>query len=424
MFTTKALKTKVLFLFCLASMVRIAAALFLGSARVAWDYEYEVIATNLIEHGEYAYSFYGLGTLRPTSFIPPLYPLFLAGVRLLSASAPGGYKVLQIILSSLTIIVIYALTYEVTGKKTCGLLAALLATFYPPLVAYAVGISTVTFETFFLTAGLWAMLKAIKRPSLFAAGLAGLLLALAGLTRSTWLGLLPLVVVWIGGYPANLRRRSLTILALITTAGLILSPWFIRNYAVHGEFVLTSTNGGLNFWIGNHPQATGEYIFPTRIDQELVMRVVDWPEPQRDRFFYKQGLQFVRHHPDQFLGLLGKKLFYFLFFRPNIGSNYASAQIPFFEWVKIGFVLSWLVLLPFAFLGVLHGSIPRQQLVLLTMPLTISAVTSILYFVGTRFRTPVDSIVIIWASCGLLYLFERRRLRRKEKSREDSPSRS
>ena len=51
-------------------------------------------------------------------------------------------------------------------------------------------------------------------------------------------------------------------LLLILSAAAVISPWTLRNYRVHGEWILISSNGGINFWIGNNEQATGEFIEP------------------------------------------------------------------------------------------------------------------------------------------------------------------
>ena len=106
----------------------------------------------------------------------------------------------------------------------------------------------------------------------------------------------------------------------------------------------------MNFWIGNNPQATGEYTFPTQIDRELVLQTANWDERVRDRFFYQQGMDYIRSQPGPALKLAVKKLTYFVFFRPSIGSSYQSIDL------KVGiaqqsFIASWLLLLPLGLAG-------------------------------------------------------------------------
>jgi hypothetical protein len=61
-----------------------------------------------------------------------------------------------------------------------------------------------------------------------------------------------------------LRQTALIILI----ACVVLAPNIIRNYAVFERFVPISTNGGINFLIGNNPQSTGKYYVPEEIHLE------------------------------------------------------------------------------------------------------------------------------------------------------------
>ena len=163
---------------------------------------------------------------------------------------------------------------------------------------------------------------------------------------------------------------------------------------------MTSTNGGMNFWIGNNPAASGEYIWPLTIDEPFVRSIAGLPESARDEAFYAHGLEFIQNSPVQSLELFGRKLVYFLFFRPNIGSNYEQVQLPvgLAGWL---FILSWLALLPFALLGLLNlGNHWREHVFLMVIFVCLAIMTSI-YFAGTRFRVPIDGFVMLWAVVGV-----------------------
>ena len=387
--------------------LRVLAAMLIGSAHVPWELEFEEIARNLVTHGTYSFSFYGLSPLQPSSFIPPVYPLFLASARLLWPSNGAWLvKVIQILISEFSIMGLYALTREMGGSTRQGILAALLWAVYPPTIAYASDLSTVTLEIFFLIFGIWLIFRSVNLNSPGLAIPAGILLSLAALTRPTWLLVLPLIAVWLTWYLKGKWRvwgRAMLFFGL--AACFTLLPWVIYNYKVQGRLLVTSTNGGLNFWIGNNPHATGEYVFPTELDQKLVLGVVGWSEIARDQFFYAQGLDFIRKSPGEFVSLLGRKLIYAIFFRPNIGSVYETAHITLYNLAIASFVVVWLALIPFALVGLFSlGTFWRVHTLLVVVFLG-NVATSALYFSGTRFRTPVDGFVVIWAAIGLTALF-------------------
>ncbi len=387
----------------LAIGLRGMAMILVGESHVPWEIEFEEIADNLVESGKYNFSLYQLTPSIPSSFIPPVYPLLLATTRILGgANSTLLLQFIQILVSCLTILFLYGLVLTLGGNQRQGLLVAFFAAIYPPFISYAVDISTTTLETFFVILGIWMAVRAGKNRSLVSAVICGASLALAMLTRPTWLSILPLVPLWWLVY--LWKKWALWIklsLGMGLAAVVIMSPWVIYNYQTHGVLMATSTNGGLNFWIGNHVGANGEYIFPTQIDKALVESTLNMSEIERDRFFYQQGQLFIKEHPDQFIQLAGRKLLYFLLFRPNIGSSVQAAGYQLFDLVKLGFILAWLVMLPFAALGLFKLGVKWREHSFFILIFIVQAVITMMYFSGTRFRTPIDGLVIIWAVLGL-----------------------
>lgn len=385
----------------LAAVMRVLALVVIGDARVPWSYEYEEIAQNLAQSGEYAYSFYGLSEPQPTSFQPPVYPLFLAGLLKLSAGEMTLLAPLQIVLSCLTIGLLFLLVRALSGGEVPALLACLMMAFYPPLVVYAALPSTVTLETLFVIIGLLTTVLSVQRSPGYGM-VAGLSLAAGGLTRSPLLLLIPIAILWcLWVVRRGAVRRLLAPLLILLGAVVLLAPWIRYNQQTHGTWMLGGTNGGLNFWIGNNPQATGEYTFPTQIDRQLVLQTVDWSELARDRFFYQQGFEYLREHPGASANLALRKLTYFLFFRPSIGSSYLSSGVQVGLASKL-FIAAWLALLPFGIYGLLKTWSQNRGHMLLLAAFASQAVVAMLFFAGTRFRTPLDPLVIIWAAVGLL----------------------
>ncbi len=387
----------------LAVGFRCAAIVLVGESHVPWDIEFEEIANNLVESGQYRFSLYQLTPSLPTSFIPPVYPLLLAFTRIVAgASSKLLLQLIQIAASCATILFLFGLVRTLGGNERQGLLAAFFGAIYPPYISYSVDVSTATLETFCVILGIWMAVRAVKNHSLGSAVLCGASLAMAVLTRPTWLSILPLIPLWWMGYlwkKWGLWLKSS--LAMGLAAVIVLSPWVYYNYTTHGVFMVTSTNGGLNFWIGNNAKAAGEYIFPTEIDKSLVESTLSMSEVERDRFFYQQGWQYIKEHPNQFIKLATRKLVYFLLFRPNIGSSVQAAGYQLFDLVKLGFILTWLVMLPFAALGLCTLGVKWREHSLFILILITQAMITMMYFSGTRFRTPIDGLVIIWVVLGL-----------------------
>ena len=85
--------------------------------------------------------------------------------------------------------------------------------------------------------------------------LAGILFGLQILNR-------PNVVVAVAGIGLALltMRRFRLALAFALGVAIALTPVVARNAIVSKQFALVSSQGGLNFYIGNHAAATGQYV--------------------------------------------------------------------------------------------------------------------------------------------------------------------
>jgi len=400
----RALSIKLIAILLLAGALRVLAVIVVQEAHVSWQYEFEEIAYNLAERGEYAYSFYGLSESRPTSFQPPIYPLFLAALLKLSPGSLGALAPTQILLSLLSIWALYRLTMAAGGSEGQALLAALIMAVYPPLILYTVIPGPVILETLFLIAGTWFTLRARQSSSAGWSLAAGAGIALAGLTRSTWLLTIPIAMLWIFWQRERSGwRRLQSPLLLAIAAIMVLLPWARHNVQLHNAWFVTGTNGGLNFWIGNNPQATGEYTFPTQVDRELVMQTANWEERVRDRFFYEQGMDYIRSQPVPAFKLSLKKLAYFVFFRPSIGSNYQSVELEVGIAQKV-FIAAWLLLLPLGLAGLWICRHRWPEHLLLVGIILSQGIVTMLYFAGTRFRTPLEPFFMLWAAGFLVWI--------------------
>jgi hypothetical protein len=84
-------------------------------------------------------------------------------------------------------------------------------------------------------------------------------------------------------------------LLLLTLATLLpILPVTLRNYARTGEFVLISSNAGINFCLGNHPAATG--YFTGQLGELGTYNRTDDLGPIRDRLAREMGRAALTDH--------------------------------------------------------------------------------------------------------------------------------
>jgi tetratricopeptide (TPR) repeat protein len=122
---------------------------------------------------------------------------------------------------------------------------------------------------------------------------------------------------------ALLAVRRVRPLALVAAGALVaVVPVAVRNVAVSNQWSLTSSHGGLNFYIGNNAAATGFFnavpgITPNIKGQaedarQVAGRALGHPVSDDEASEYFSGLAWtwIRQHPVDALGLFARKLGY------------------------------------------------------------------------------------------------------------------
>ena len=180
---------------------------------------------------------------------PPLYSYFLALLFRLAGPRMALVYVAQAALGALTCLLTARLGARLGGRR-CGLLAGLIAAFYGPLVHFDEQPLIPVLHVLLVVAGLVAMLRAAEGGPAGTrrwAG-AGLLWGLAAIATPNILSAAPVAALW-----ARRRGSPRAAGALLGALALPVLLVAARNLAMAGEPVLISSNGGINFYIGNNP---------------------------------------------------------------------------------------------------------------------------------------------------------------------------
>ena len=131
-------------------------------------------------------------------FLDAGYPIFLAVIMMIFGTESTGVlavRVLQALVSTGTICIVYQLAVKLLNNRGAGLIVAFFIAFYPPLILYSRFILSETLYIFFITFYVLTQLNALdKREGSYHVG-AGVLFAVSVLFRP--IRMIPLPGLWI-----------------------------------------------------------------------------------------------------------------------------------------------------------------------------------------------------------------------------------
>lgn len=340
--------------------------------------DYDEIALNLLR-GEGFVARQNWFGYEMRSWRSPFYPFFLASVYQLAGYSHFAVKVAQALVGAGSVVLVYELAGKLRPQiaPTAGLCAA----FYGPLVASANEVMSEVWFTFWILLAAWRLVGAMEggrgtRVNCLAGGAA---IGMAALTRPVGLIFFPAFVMTA---VLRFRHRALcrsfwVALALV----IVVIPWTWRNYQVHGEWVPISTHGGFIVAGSNASDPGWRQDRGWGIERTFFEEIPG--EVERDRYWYRQGVDFATSNPGAYLRLAGERFLRFWYFLTPDYNFWFMSVLPFFlagvyrDWSKGGFLLlsSFSALSIFVFTFVLYGS--------------------------TRFRLPLEPLFIIFAAAFL-----------------------
>ena len=254
----------------------------------------------------------------------------------------------------------------------------------------------------FLTAlALERLSAAVVQPSARRYLIAGVAFGLLGLNRPNALAAAAVLVV-VAAVTARSRRTAGYALLLAAGAGLALAPVAIRNRVVAGEWLLVSSHGGLNFYIGNNPTADGTYVAPPGVTPSIEGQVRDTrrvaeaaagralTDSEVSDHYYGQALRWMRDRPADATALFFRKLA-LAFHSADVPLNYSYAYWSRDEATLLRALIvgPWL-LVPCGIAGfVVPRAAGRRAFLLWGAFVPAYALSLALFFVASRYRLPL-----------------------------------
>jgi 4-amino-4-deoxy-L-arabinose transferase-like glycosyltransferase len=254
----------------------------------------------------------------PSAWAPPVYPYILAGVfRLFGIySNLSALVILAInsIFSALTCLTLYRIGEKIYGAAVARATAWTWALFpyaiyWPVRVVWEMSLSAFLLSLAFLLT--LHMADEPPRPRMWIGF--GLLWGLLALTNTAVLSLLPFCLLYLLWRLPQPSRQLVGLGLCILAAGLVVSPWLVRNYAVFGKFVFVRDNLPLEMHMANNDQSTGLWTRSEHPgnDPEAMRRFQELGEIRFMEEKQQQFGEFVREHPGRFFRFTLDRVLYF-----------------------------------------------------------------------------------------------------------------
>ncbi|MFC9836884.1 hypothetical protein ACFVKB_24140 [Rhodococcus sp. NPDC127530] len=339
----------------------------------------------------------------PTAYRPPSWPLVIAGARALGISEAALFIVPPALLIIASILAGYI--GNKLGGSMAGVIASVMVGLYPLNLYTATTLYPQSLALACVLA-LWAMYLSVATDpdKVKVAGrvvFAGLLAGLLALAVPT-LALTAVVFVSAISLVLCRRRRFLQAGLGVVASGIPIGIWSLRNLLTFGEPIPLSTSTGINLLLGNNPLATASSGLAVDIGEaKAVASAMRMNEIERNHYFGQIAIDWVRENPAEATTLyLAKMLNYFSPYNSPVSDSGVDAPQSIQFWVAAGcggIIISFVVVRLACAKKLEIKSAEWLAIVVFFMNAPVMAV----FFTRTRFRQPLDSLLIVEAAIGI-----------------------
>lgn len=325
---------------------------------------------------------------------PPVFPLFLS----LTYWRLGQNILLTLFIQSCVSAALIAMVYRIgteLGGEFAGLSAAAWVAVDPFLLFYnSVFLSETLFTTLLMTTFV-LLLRTLKNASSSSAWICGLCLGTATLCRGILLPCIPFFPLSMIGYIRGpFRRRWLPALFCLAGVAFLLGGWSVYVHYYTGHWLMVDSHKGENMYWAIDPQLNNlaaEQQYLTAMKQDIARQGLKDPL-EIDAYLMNKAMDWIRHHPGQYLVLMIRKFFKFWSLVPH-REIYSPSQ----RLISIMFMLP-LMLMAVAGLGVEFQNRPWPPIAVMILGfIGIYTLANIIIWTEIRYRVPIDPFLEIFA---------------------------
>ncbi len=378
-----------------------------------WEWAHEIMQS----------SFWG----EQSWFRAPLYPYFLAFLAAVTGSSIFWSKLLQTLLCVGTIFFTYRLANHLFSR-TVAIVAGLIYAVYGTLIFYETMFLIPVLFLFFVVWGMYRFVVYFDSKVTVTWLLTGAIFGLAAIARPNVLLVIPFLILWKlirSDRGTALGRRLIMPVIMLCGALAVVAPVTIRNLIVTGDFVLISSQGGINLYLGNNPNADGLTMLMPEVDLD---ESVSWrqfgvqtkaaaeqetgrsmTDAELSAFWTSRAVDFIAANPSHFLELVWKKCVYLVNGfenSDNVDIYYQRTKSALFSalvWYKLIY-FPFGLLLPLFLLGAYLYRRNWIKLAPLYIFLIAYTPSIVLFLVTARHRLSLLPFLMILAAAGIVKL--------------------
>jgi tetratricopeptide (TPR) repeat protein len=353
----------------------------------------------------------------------PFYPYFLACIYKLFDHNVSAVRTVQILIGSASCLLVMAAGLRFFSLRV-GVVAGLLLAVYPPVIFFDALIQKAVLGVFFMALLLFTLARTLNELQWQWLLASGVVLGCFVLTRENALILVPVIVVWIlvRSRPKSWILKAASVAAFGVGIACVLVPVGLRNRVIGGEFILTTSQLGPNFYIGNNSNADGRTapVRPRRDDpafeRDDSVAIAEaslgreLTPGEVSRYWLERSLTYIRSQPGHWMRLLLKKC-YLVWHRTEIMDAEAIEAYQRSSGLlhALGWGLHLGTICPLAVIGVWATRSKFRRIWLLHALVLAVAVSITLFFVNARYRVVMIPGLVMLAAAGLIELSARLR---------------
>ncbi|HIE06186.1 MAG TPA: tetratricopeptide repeat protein [bacterium (Candidatus Stahlbacteria)] len=369
-------------------------------------------------HDEWAQEI-GQGNLfgRTPFYRAPFYPLFLGAVYAIFGHNYFLARMISVLLGSINCILIYLLG-SILFDRRIGLLSAIFASFYSMFLFFDSMLLTVGMEIFLSLFSIYLLLRWFERRRILDLGLSGLVLGLATITRPNFFVFFLVAIFYLlirgikAGRKIGLAQILLYVILFFTPIVTVTTVNIVKGH----DLVPIAWNGGINFYLGNNPNASGWSATAPGIDatwwggyrDAIILAEQDLGRnllpSQVSNYWFNKGLGYLTSDPIGWTQILIKKV-YLLMNNLELKNNLSIKTVQTFSFLLRIPVLNFGFIISLSLIGLVLFRMDRRSRILLTY-LVAYAITVIAFFVTARYRMIIIPFLIIMAPATIVSIIK------------------